>query len=124
MVDTVFIRGLRVETVIGVYDWERQVRQTLLFDLDMAHDIAPAAASDDIELALDYHAVSVRIAELVQSLQPELIETLAEQVSAMVMSEFDVPWLRLRITKPTALAQADGVGVLIERGARTAEKGG
>lgn len=120
-VDTVFIRGLRVETVIGVYEWERSIRQTLVFDLDMAHDIAPAAASDDIAQALDYHAVSVRVAELVQSRQPELIETLAEEVSAMIMSEFSVPWLRLRITKPTALAQADGVGVLIERGERRVE---
>lgn len=119
--DTVFIRGLRVETVIGVYEWERIVRQTLVFDLDMAHDIAPAAATDDLALALDYHAVSIRITELVQSQQPELIETLAEQVSAMVMGEFGVPWLRLRITKPTALTQADGVGVLIERGVRRAE---
>lgn len=119
--DTVFIRGLRVETIIGVYEWERTVRQTLLFDLDMAHDIAPAAATDDLSLALDYHAVSIRITELVQSRQPELIETLAEQVSAMVMSEFGVPWLRLRITKPTALTQADGVGVLIERGVRPVE---
>lgn len=119
--DTVFIRGLRVETVIGVYEWERTVRQTLVFDLDMAHDIAPAAATDDLALALDYHAVSIRITELVQNQQPELIETLAEQVSAMVMGEFGVPWLRLRITKPTALTQADGVGVLIERGVRRAE---
>lgn len=119
--DTVFIRGLRVETVIGVYAWERQVRQTLLFDLDMAHNIGPAAAGDDLELALDYHAVSVRIAELVQQSQPELLETLAEQVAAMVKSEFGVPWLRLRITKPTALSDADGVGVLIERGTRAAE---
>lgn len=114
--DTVFIRGLRVETVIGVYEWERQVRQTLVFDLDMAHDIGPAAADDSLELALDYHAVSVRIAEVVEQAQPELLETLAEQVASMVRGEFGVPWLRLRITKPTALSQADGVGVLIERG--------
>ena len=114
--DTVFIRGLRVETIIGVYEWERTVRQTLVFDLDMAHGIAPAAATDQLALALDYHAVSIRVTELVQSRQAELIETLAEEVSTMVMSEFGVPWLRLRITKPTALTEADGVGVLIERG--------
>ncbi len=121
--DTVFIRGLRVETVIGVYDWERRVRQTLLFDLDMAHEIAPAAASDDLALALDYHAVSVRIAELAEQARPELLETLAEQVAAMVMSDFGVPWLRLAITKPTALSQADGVGVVIERGTRPQGEG-
>lgn len=114
--DKVFIRGLRIEAVIGVYAWERQVRQTLVFDLEMAHDIGPAAAGDDLSLALDYHAVSLRIAELVEKACPELLETLAEQVSAMVMTEFGVPWLCLSVTKPTALSQADGVGITIERG--------
>lgn len=116
--DTVFIRGLQIDTVIGIYDWERSVRQTVVLDLEMAADIARAAASERIEDALDYHAVSERLAEFVGGQQFLLIETLAEQCAQLVMRQFDVPWLRLRLAKPTAIAAAAEVGVVIERGVR------
>lgn len=119
--DYVFIKGLAVEAVIGVYDWERTLRQPLLLDLDMGWDIRPAAAGDDLTATLDYAAVSQRLLDYVGASQFQLVETLAERVAALVMNEFQVPWLRLRVTKPGAVKQAaGGVGVLIERGARSA----
>ena len=119
--DQVFIRGLEVETVIGVYDWERTIRQRLLLDLDMAWDIRAAAAQDDLSQTLDYAAVSQRVLDYVSASRFELIESLAERVAALVLSEFGVPWLRLSITKPGAVpAATGGVGVTIERGERRA----
>ena len=114
--DIVFIRQLQIETVIGIYDWERTVRQQLWLDLEMATDIRPAANSEDIQFALDYHAISVRLDEFVSGRAFALIETIAEQCAALVMQEFGVPWLRLTITKPTAVPAAHAVGVTIERG--------
>lgn len=117
--DQVFVRGLEVETVIGVYDWERGIRQRLVLDLEMAWDISAAAAQDDLRLTLDYAAVSQRLIEYVSSTSFELIETLAERVADVVLGEFQVPWLRLTLTKPGAVKEArGGVGVVIERGQR------
>ena len=119
--DQVFIRGLEVEAVIGAYDWERDIRQRLVLDLEMAWDIRPAADSDDLNLALDYAAVSQRVLDYVGSSSFELVETLAERVATLVMEAFGVPWLRLSVTKPGAVTEATGgVGVVIERGARSA----
>ncbi len=119
--DQVFIKGLAVEAVIGVYDWERRILQPLVLDLDMGWDISAAAAGDDLAATLDYAAVSTRVLEYVAASQFLLVEALAEHVAALVMQEFSVPWLRLRVTKPGAVPQAaGGVGVLIERGARPA----
>lgn len=119
--DQVFIRGLEVDAVIGAYDWERNIRQRLVLDLEMAWDIRPAAGSDDLNLALDYAALSQRVLEYVRNSSFELVETLAERVAALVMEEFGVPWLRLCINKPGAVTQATGgVGVIIERGERCA----
>ncbi len=122
--DIVYIRDLRVETVIGIFDWEREVRQWVSLDLEMAADIRPAAASDDIRDALDYKAISKRLIQLLRDSECQLIETLAESVALVVMQEFGVPWLRLRISKPDALRGAQDVGLLIERGDRTLVMGG
>jgi dihydroneopterin aldolase len=116
--DTVYIKGLRVDTVIGVYDWERDIRQTVLLDLDMDSDNRRAAAGDSIELALDYAAISEAILGFVGASEYQLIETLAEEVATLVLRDFNVRWLRLRVSKPGAVAQADDVGVVIERGER------
>jgi dihydroneopterin aldolase len=117
--DTVYIRGLRAEAVIGVYDWERDIRQTLVLDLELASDNPRAAATDRIDDAVDYAAISSRVIAFVESSEFQLIETLAERVAGMVMTEFGVPWLRLRLDKPGAVAEADSVGVEIERGERS-----
>ena len=116
--DTVFIRQLRADTVIGVYDWERTVRQNVVLDLEMATDNRRAAASDEIGDALDYAAISARVLSFIKGSEFQLIETMAEQVAAIVLGEFGVPWLRLRLAKPGAVAQAQDVGVVIERGER------
>lgn len=118
--DIVFIRELRADAVIGVYDWERSIRQTLVLDLEMAWDNRPAAAGDAIGEALDYAAVSSRVIEAVEGSSHQLLETLAEELAALVLSEFGVPWLRLRLCKPGAVPRARDVGVVIERGARPA----
>lgn len=114
--DSIFIRQLQIETVIGIYDRERTVRQPLWFDLEMATDIRRAASSEDIRFALDYHAIAVRLNEFVSGRAFALIETVAEQCAALVMQEFNVPWLRMTVTKPTAVPAAQAVGVTIERG--------
>lgn len=116
--DIVFIRELRIDTVIGVYDWERLVRQTVVLDLEMATDISKAAGEDALRHTLDYAAISARLLAFVEQSQFELIETMAEQVAAIVLEEFSVPWLRLRVSKPGAVMQARDVGVLIERGSK------
>lgn len=116
--DIVYIRDLKVDAVIGVFDWERRIRQTISLDLDMGADIRRAAASDDIADALDYKAVSKRLIEFLEQSEYQLVETLAENVCRVVMEEFSVPWVRLRVNKKGALRGAQDVGVIIERGER------
>ena len=113
--DIVFLRGLRVDAVIGVYGWERQIRQTLSLDLELATDVAAAAASDDIGDAVDYYAVSKRVTAFVEASEFRLVETLAERVAELVLTEFSVSWLRLTVAKPGALRDCQSVGVSIER---------
>jgi len=114
--DRVLIEGLEVRTVIGIYDWEREIRQTVRLDLEMAWDISRAAESDDIVDALDYKAVSKRLIAFVESSSFGLIETLAEQCAQIVLHEFAVPWLRLKLSKPGAVRGSENVAVCIERG--------
>jgi 7,8-dihydroneopterin aldolase/epimerase/oxygenase len=118
--DSVFIRELRIETIIGIYAWERKVRQCVLLDLDMATDIRAAASSGSVNDTLDYHAISVRLDAYVREQQFELLETLAERCAELIMREFGVVWLRLRAVKPTAIIAAQAVGVVIERGVKPA----
>ncbi len=117
--DVVFIKALRMETVIGIYDWEKTMRQPVVIDLDMAWDNRPSALVDDIGLALDYEAVSKRVRQFVCEQSFLLVERLAEEVAALLLQEFNTPWVRVQVTKPTAIEGADGVGVLIERGVRS-----
>jgi 7,8-dihydroneopterin aldolase/epimerase/oxygenase len=114
--DRVFIEGLEIEALIGIYDWERRVRQPLVFDLEMAFDNRVPAASDDIAHTLDYKAVSVRIRDYVAASGFGLVETLAERVAELVLAEFPVRHLRLKLSKPGAVRGARAVGVIIERG--------
>ncbi len=116
--DIVYIRDLRIDTIIGIYDWEREVRQTVSIDLEMASDICKAAATDDIQFALNYKAVSKRLIAYVEDRNALLVDTLAEEIAQIIRTEFDVPWLRLRLSKPGAVRGARDVGLIIERGAR------
>ncbi len=114
--DIVYIKELAVETVIGIYDWERRIRQTVVLDLEMGTDIRAAAATEDIENTLNYKSVSDRLIGFIESSEFLLVETMAEEIAALVLKEFPVPWLRLRLGKPGAVPTAADVGVIIERG--------
>ncbi|MFS1525895.1 dihydroneopterin aldolase [Microbulbifer sp. 2304DJ12-6] len=116
--DIVFIRDLKVDTIIGIYDWEREVRQTVSVDLEMAFDISEAARTDNIEYTLNYKAVAKRLIAFIESSEFLLVETMAEQAAAIVQKEFSVIWLRLRLSKPGAVRGSQDVGVIIERGER------
>lgn len=116
--DVVFIDDLRIETTIGIYDWEKAIRQTVALDLEMGFDNTVPAASDRIEDTLDYKRVSKRLIAFVGEARFELVETLAERCAEIVMKEFNVPWLRLKLSKPGAVTGSRAVGVIIERGRR------
>lgn len=116
--DIVYIQGLRIYTIIGIHDWERTRPQPVVLDLEMGTDIRPAAQTEDITRALDYDAVSKRLIAFVKSSQFQLLETLAEQLAQLLMTEFAVPWLRLRLSKPDAVPEAQDVGLVIERGVK------
>ena len=113
--DTVFINDLRIETIIGIYDWERKVKQTISLDLEMGADIRKSAETDAIEDTLNYKAVAKRLIAFVSEGRFQLVEKLAEEAARIVITEFGVPWLRLSVNKPGAVRGAQGVGVVIER---------
>ncbi len=113
--DVLYLHDLRVGCIIGIWDWERQTRQTIVFDLDMGVDIRAAAASDDLHDTLDYKAVAKRVIAFVEASEFRLVETLAERVAGLILREFPVPWLRLRLDKRGAIRGAGQVGLLIER---------
>lgn len=116
--DIIFITELKIETIIGIYDWERKVKQTVCIDLEMGTDIRKSAQSDEIDDTLNYKKVAKRLISYVGDTQFELVETLAEKIADIVREEFNVPWLRLRLAKPGAVRGAKDVGVIIERGER------
>lgn len=114
--DKVFIEQLTVITTIGVYDWEQQIKQKLVLDIEMGHDNRPAGLSDNVEDALDYAKVSQAIIDHIEQGRFLLVERVAEEVAELIQTQFSVPWVKIRLTKPGAVAQASGVGVVIERG--------
>ena len=116
--DIIYLNDLRIETVIGVYDWERRTRQTVVLDIEMGTDIRKAAETDAIDSTLDYKSVAKRVMAFVSESQFQLVETLAERVAGLIMEEFAVPWVRLRLNKQGAVRGVRDVGVIIERGQR------
>lgn len=117
--DIIYLHDLKVDCIIGIWDWERRTRQTIHLDIDMAADIRKAAASDNITDTLDYKAVAKRVADFVRDSEFQLVETLAEKVAELILAEFNVSWLRLRLNKKGALRDARDVGILIERGTKS-----
>ena len=113
--DIIYLRDLRIDTVIGIFPWERCIKQTVSIDLDMATDIRKAAHSDTIEDTLDYKAVAKRMIDFVSNSEFRLVETLAEQSARLIIDEFNVPWVRISINKTGAIRGARDVGVVIER---------
>ena len=118
--DIVFIEALEIDTVIGIYDWERQITQKVVLDIEMAFDNRRPAASDDIVDTLNYKDVSKRLIAFVGESNFGLVESLAERCADIIREEFGVPWLRLKLSKPGAVTGSRAVGVIIERGTRPA----
>ena len=114
--DIVFIRELRIETVIGIYDWEQRFPQQVVLDLEMGLDLKAAAQSGKIADTLDYKAVAKRIQQHVGENKFGLVETIAEQVADIVLREFKVRWVKITLNKPGAVSGSRSVGVVIERG--------
>ena len=114
--DIIYLKDLRIDAVIGIYDWERRTKQTIILDIEMGADVARAAQSDDIEDTLNYKAVAKRLISFVENSEFQLVETLAERIAEILLNEFNVPWLRLSLNKQGAVRGVRDVGVIIERG--------
>ena len=115
--DRIYVSGIAVEAIVGIWDWERQIPQKVVIDLEMSADIARAAATDRIEDAVNYKSVAKRVRTLVVESRFKLVETMAEGIAELVREEFDAAWVRVKVNKPGALRGAGEVGVIIERGA-------
>jgi 7,8-dihydroneopterin aldolase/epimerase/oxygenase len=116
--DKIFLHELEIETIIGLWEWERKIRQTVVIDLEMSADIARAAATDDVADTLNYKSVAKRLQQFVGESRFQLVETLAEHIAAIVRDEFDVAWVKVTLHKPGAIRGSRDVGVIIERGDR------
>jgi 7,8-dihydroneopterin aldolase/epimerase/oxygenase len=114
--DIIFLGGLEIETLIGIYDWERNKKQTIILDIEMAFDIKKAAETDDIAHALDYKAVSERVISFVETREFFLVEKLIEEIATLLRAEFPIPWVRIVLNKRGAVPKAREVGIIIERG--------
>jgi 7,8-dihydroneopterin aldolase/epimerase/oxygenase len=115
MADRIYVRDLRTETIIGIFDWERKVRQTVSVDLEFPGDVRRAATTDRIEDTLNYKSVAKRVLAFVEASEYHLVETLAEQIAQLVLREFPVEWVKITLNKPGALRGSRDVGVMIER---------
>ncbi len=114
--DIIFLGGLEIQTIIGIYDWEREAKQTVVLDIEMAFDIREAAETDDIQYTLDYKAVSKRIISFVEASQFFLVEKLITEIAEIILNEFDTTWVRISLNKKGAISGASDVGIVIERG--------
>jgi dihydroneopterin aldolase len=115
MTDKIFLTALKTECIVGIWDWERKVKQTVVVDLEMASDIRKAALSDHIDDTVDYKKVSKRLLTFISESQYQLVETLTENIARIVITEFDVAWVRVRLNKQGAIRNSRDVGILIER---------
>jgi 7,8-dihydroneopterin aldolase/epimerase/oxygenase len=115
MSDRIYLRDLRTETIIGIYDWERKIRQTVSFDFEFPGDIRRAARTDRIEDTLNYKSVAKRVLAFVEASEYHLVETLAEEVARLILRDFSVEWVKVTLNKPGAVRGSRDVGVMIER---------
>lgn len=113
--DKIFIHALKTETIVGIFDWERQVKQTVIIDIEFSADIRKAALSDSIHDTLNYKAVAKRVLAFVEASSFHLVETLAEHVALLILQEFGVAWVRIALSKPGAIRGSRDVGVMLER---------
>jgi 7,8-dihydroneopterin aldolase/epimerase/oxygenase len=120
--DKIFIHALKTEAIIGIFDWERQVKQTVIVDIEISADIRKAAFSDSIDDTLNYKRIAKRVLAFVEESKFHLVETLAEHLAMLILEEFGVAWVHLRLSKPGAIRSSQDVGVALERGAADLEK--
>lgn len=113
--DIIFIRSLKIDTYIGVWDWEQQQKQSVEIDLEVGWDIQRAARTDDLAATVDYEAIANKLTQLIGSKSYRLVETMAEEIAQTLHQEFGIRWLRIRVSKPSAVPNAKSVGVFIER---------
>jgi 7,8-dihydroneopterin aldolase/epimerase/oxygenase len=113
--DKIFIRALKTEAIIGIFDWERQVKQTVIIDIEISADVRKAALSDSIEDTLNYKRLAKRVLTFVESSQFHLVETLAEQIAMLILDDFGVASVCVTLSKPGAIRSSRDVGVMIER---------
>jgi len=113
--DTIYLHELKIDTVVGIWEWERRIRQTVVIDLEMGADIRKAAASDSIDDTLNYKAVAKRVQQFVSESRFQLVETMAERIADLILDEFGVPWVAVKVNKPGAIRGARDVGVKIRR---------
>lgn len=116
--DTIYINGLKCACTIGVWEWEKAITQTLTLDIELATNAAKAAENDNIKDALDYQAITERVLDYAKNNPFELIETLAERLAAVILGEFETPWVRIKLDKGQAVKSVKNVGIVIERGQR------
>jgi dihydroneopterin aldolase len=113
--DKIFVTALTTECIVGIWDWERKVKQTVVVDLEMACDVRKAALSDHIEDTVDYKQVSKRVLSFISESQFQLVEALTEHIARIIVTEFAVPWVRVRLNKQGAIRNSRDVGIVIER---------
>ena len=120
--DKIFLHALKAEAIIGIYDWERQVRQTVIVDLEMGADVRKAALSDSIDDTLNYKRVAKRLLAFIEASQYHLVETLTEQIAMLLLAEFGLSWVRVVLSKPGAVRRSRDVGIIVERNAGDLEQ--
>jgi dihydroneopterin aldolase len=120
--DKIYLHALKAEAIIGIYDWERQVKQTVFVDLEMSADVRKAALTDSIEHALNYKGVAKRVVAFIEASQYHLVETLTEQIAMLLLAEYALSWVRISLSKPGAVRSSRDVGVILERTAEHLEE--
>jgi 7,8-dihydroneopterin aldolase/epimerase/oxygenase len=120
--DKIFIHALKTETIVGIFDWERQVKQTVLLDIELSADIRKAALTDSIDDTLNYKGVAKRVLAFIEASSFHLVETLAEHVAMLILEEFSVSWVSIALSKPGAIRSSRDVGVILERSVPDLEK--
>jgi dihydroneopterin aldolase len=114
--DKIFIHALKTEAIIGIFDWERQVKQTVIVDIEISADIRKAALSDSIDDTLNYKRIAKRVLTFVEESKFHLVETLAEHIAMLILEDFGIAWVRISLSKPGAIRNSRDVGVTLERG--------
>jgi 7,8-dihydroneopterin aldolase/epimerase/oxygenase len=122
LMDKIFIRGLKTEAIIGIFDWERQIKQTVILDIEMSIDVRKAARSDSIEDTMNYKKVAKRVLTFVEESAFHLVETLAERTAMLILDEFAVAEVRIALSKPGAVRNSRDVGIILERGQADLER--